>query len=133
MAKLSAAAIKAAKAQAAQDAALAEALAARDADPPAPEPRGPTIGDQFLRLAELIADAKRRTRLQESTLIKAWELNLMWIHNERQLALQEANSRPSFPYEDIESGGTGEDAEADDLPIPNEVLGEVVDDSPTKE
>jgi hypothetical protein len=113
----------AAEATAKGDAALLDALTKRDSNP---EPKEPTqtIGDQFNSIADLIVATKQRTRLSEATLIKAWELNLMWIINSRQLAMQEAAraQQPQFGTYPVESGdeGTGET----ELPEPNETIGE---------
>lgn len=47
-----------------------------------PEERTPpTIGQNFVEVATLIAEAKRQTKLNESTLVKLWELTLLWAVN----------------------------------------------------
>lgn len=131
---ISAKARKLAEAQAARDAELAAALAARteaEASEPAPEEPSapPTMGDQYLDIAQLIAKAKRLTKLSEPTLVKVWELNLQWVLNERHLAQQAAQQR-SFPFGEV-SGGGDEVSEAD-LPTPHEVITEV-EETPSEE
>jgi hypothetical protein len=130
---LSAKAQAAAEAAAKDDAALLDALTRRDSDPetrndPAPaepESQGQTLGEQYLSVVNLIADAKKTTRLTEATLIKAWELNLMWVINSRQLAIQEAAQAQRSPFgsgypTEIGDEGNGEV----DLPEPNETITE---------
>lgn len=74
--------------QAAADAALDEALNSGIVPPPPgtfDEPRrNPTLSENFVDVAILIADVKKKSRLSEATLIKAWELGLMWALNNRQ-------------------------------------------------
>lgn len=108
-----AAIIETAQRQADADAALLAALQERDGTILPPAPQGQTIGQQFDDIVDLIAAARRRTKLSEATLIKAWELNLMWVLNNRQ--------QPTIPPFEYESG---EEANGEvDLPVPNEVLG----------
>lgn len=109
----------AAEEQAAQDAALLTALQERDGDQPptdTPAPRrNQTIGENFVSVVELIRTARQQSRLSEATLVKIYELNLMWALNNRQTVDQNI-----FPG-DAESMGTeGDGAEAPDLPEPNE-------------
>lgn len=108
-----------AETNAAADRDLLAKLEARDGEytPPAPATEEEiedrlTIGDQFLRIAELLAKAKSKYRLSEATLIKAWELNLMWILNQQQAAERASHSQPPFDFP------VGEP----DLPTPNEVI-----------
>lgn len=109
-------AVAVAEQQASADAALLAALQARDAEPPQQ-----TIADQYNDIIDLIATAKRRTRLSEATLIKAWELNLMWVLNNRQ---QPQPQYPNFDYADTPNGGSEAEENGEDvLPVPNEVLG----------
>lgn len=92
------------------EAALEEAFAAR----PPVEPR-PTIGDNFLAAAKLIKEAKVDYRLTEGTLIKLFELQLLWAMNNRE----------QQPY-----GGSGFD-EAPDLPEPTEYIAGEPDEETT--
>jgi hypothetical protein len=90
-----------------------EAIGARDAEtPPTPTPTPkPTLGENFVSIAELIKTVKFKTRLSEQTLVKLWELNLMWALNNRQ-----TTSTDIFPGEE----GEAVESEAPDLPEPNE-------------
>ena len=122
--------IEAAKRQAAEDQALAEALKNRDGAPPAAQPRTTTLQEQFIDVVALIADAKKNFRLSEQTIIKTWEITLFWNIQNRQLALQEQSR--GFPFSEIQGGGEEETAEGgeDAIPVPNEVLGA---DAPSEE
>ena len=107
--------LAAAEAQAAQDQALADALKSRDGEIVTPQRKpNPTIGDNFIGAAELIAAAKKKLHLQEQTLVKVLELQMMWALNNRQTTQQTI-------FDDTESGG-GEPQEDEGLPEPNEVI-----------
>ena len=107
--------------QAAQDAALLAALQERDGDTPPDltQPRTPrraTIGENYISAVELIKEARTRTRLSEATLVKVYELNLMWALNNR------GSVNPEL-FDDTEMvGDEGQGAEAPDLPEPHEVI-----------
>lgn len=109
-----------AEAQAQQDAALLAALQDRDGDtppviPPAPR-RNPTIGENYISAVELIAEARKRTRLSEATLTKVYELNLMWALNNRASVNQNIFDEDDVVGDEVGAG------EAPDLPEPNEVI-----------
>lgn len=98
-----------AQAQADADATILANLQDRDGvlTAPEPEPETQTIGSAFRSSVQLIAETKREFRLSEQTLVKMWELNLMWVIQNRQ---QEA-AQPTFGPEDVEriiSEGSGE-------------------------
>lgn len=129
---ISAEARKKAKEQAATDKALLAALAERKAAGEEPtlseakpeEPETQTLGDQYMGIAQLIAKAKRETRLSETSLIKLWELNLQWVLNERHLA-QQAAQQQRMPW-DIPTQEVGSEGTEDSGPPPtNEVITEV--------
>lgn len=42
-----------------------------------------TLEGNFLAVAAMVAATKKETRLSEPTLVKLWELNLMWALNNR--------------------------------------------------
>lgn len=48
-----------------------------------PKP-APTLADNYFSSVGLIQQAKRETRLSETTLVRMWELTLMWALNNRQ-------------------------------------------------
>lgn len=94
---------KIANEQAAKDAAL---MAELQAETPKP-PKSATIADNFEAGADLISTAKRRYRLNEGTLIKLLELQMMWELNNRQ----QRQSQDMFDPRDLvtaEGGGEGE-------------------------
>lgn len=67
-----------AEAQAALDKALMEQLAEQQ-----DEPRQ-TMQEAFDDVAKMIASTKRTTHLSEQTIVKLWELQLMWTLNTRR-------------------------------------------------
>ena len=124
-----AALIAAAEKQAAQDAALLEALKARDAaQPTEPPAQAPTLRENFESIVAMLADEKRKTRLSEATLVKAWELNLLWVIQNRQLDLSEQQITAQRNPFGMEMSGDGNGSVGDDLPVPNEVIGETPTD-----
>lgn len=112
--------------QAASDAALLAALQNRDAIPAAPR-RLPTIGDNFVTSAALIAQARRDTRLSEPTLIKLFELQMMWALNNRSNTQQSILDDEEF-VGDESGGGEGEAAEAPTAADVNEVITAATED-----
>lgn len=107
---------KNAEQQAAADLALLKALQERDKPKP-----GPTIGDNFVAAAALIADTRQRTRLSEPTLIKLFELQMMWALNNRQ--------QPSG-YDNLIGPEVGDESGGeDDLPTPHEIITEISEES----
>jgi hypothetical protein len=96
--------------QAAQDREFIERIKQMSEAPPK---RRPSLGENFVDMANLIKEAKKDTRLSETSLIKLWELNLMWALNNRSSVDQNVYPEPE------EGGGTGEQA---DLPTTNEVI-----------
>lgn len=106
--------------QAALDAALAEALQNRDGAPASPPRRSLTLGENFVNVVELLKQARRSSRLSEATLVKLWELNLMWALNNRGTVSPEVYpDEPEF-INPPEGGDESEPEEAPDLPEPNE-------------
>lgn len=118
---VSARARKAAEAQAAKD---REALAQLEARKK--EPRKPTIGDNFVTTAHMIATARAETRLSEATLLKIYELNLMWALNNRQSVEQSVFSDEEL--EQITGGGEVDETGDESLPEPHEVITAEPDD-----
>lgn len=107
---------KTAEAQAAQDAALMESLVKRDGVLTPPQrPSNPTIGDNFIGSAALIAQAKKDTHLTENTLIKLFELQMSWALQNRQTTQQSI-------YEDAVSGGGEKPVGDEGLPEPDETI-----------
>lgn len=107
--------------QVAADAALAAALGLNNQNIVQPPTRRASLGDNFVSVAALISQARKDTRLSEATLLKVWELTLMWALNNRQ----DHDLNGVFPTE-----GEGEEAEGDgSLPEPNEIIGGDDDDT----
>lgn len=123
--RLAAKAVAIAEAQAAVDKALAEALAKRDAEAPSkPAKAKPaSLGDNFLSVAAMIAQAYKDTHIAHPNLIKIWELTLMWELNNR--------NQPQAPIFDpadlpnVSGGEESENSEPDGPPTTaDEVIGE---------
>jgi hypothetical protein len=95
-----------AEAQAARDADLMAALQERTANS-APETQSqPTLADNVVAAAELVADLRKKLRLSEATLVKVLELQMQWHWANRQQ--QQAQQPMSPDFFGDESGGDGE-------------------------
>lgn len=119
-ARLAAKAQAIAEAQAAKDRDLLEALGKRDTAP-AVAPK-PSLGDNFVSVAAMIAQASKDTHIAHVNLVKIWELTLMWELNNRNQPQQ-----PVFDHRDLVDVGSGEEGESepDDPPTTaDEMIGE---------
>jgi len=82
-----------------------------DDGPKNAEPKRPiTIGDNFVSAALMVTQAKKDTHLNEQTLVKILELQMMWELNNRQ------TPRPMFDPEEMGVEGPVE------LPTPDEYI-----------
>lgn len=105
-----------AQARAEEDRLLLEqvrAFAESGGEPKPAARRNPSLGENFVDMAQLLAKVKKETRLSEGTVLKLWELNLMWALNNRQNIDQNV-----YPEVDPEGGDEGEA----ELPTPHEVI-----------
>ena len=102
----------AAEEQAAKDLALLQSLQKRDTPKP-----GPTIGDNFVASAGLLAEVRVKTRLSEATLLKLFELQMMWALNNR--------NQPNYGDDLIGPEVGGDDEGEVDLPTPHEIITEI--------
>lgn len=117
---------KIAEAQAAKDAELMASLQKRDEEQKKAAP--PSLGDNFISVAAMIKQAKFDTRLSEQTLIKAWELTLMWELNTRN----NPQRPPVFDPREIEGEFTEvpPEAPAEGPTTADEMIGESTSDTP---